>query len=208
MTYKEALLTKIQNRTATVAVIGLGYVGLPLAVAFAKAGFPVIGIDVDEKKVAAVNRGESYIRDVASEELAKLIADDGRLTIDDNGEKPHRPSSMVHGHLSATTDYAVLEDVDVAIICVPTPLSKTRDPDVRYILAATEAVAKHMHPGMLVVLESTTYPGTTEELLLPMVSHKGKLQVGRDFFLAFSPERIDPGNEKYTVENTPKVVMR
>ena len=261
MTHKTTLLTKIQNRTAIVAVIGLGYVGLPLAVAFAKAGFPVIGIDVDEKKVAAVNRGESYIRDVSSADLAVLVggadlpssavgrrslASDHRPSTTDHRSSvsDHRPSSIVYGHLSATTDYTVLEHADVAIICVPTPLSKTRDPDVRYILAAADAVAEHIHPGMLVVLESTTYPGTTEELLLPrleagyarrygegdhrpttidqrstVVGRRSSVVdtrssvvdgrssfVGTDFFLAYSPERIDPGNTKYTVENTPKVV--
>ena len=240
MTHKSTLLTKIQNRTATVAVIGLGYVGLPLAVAFAKAGFSVVGIDVDEKKVAAVNRGESYIRDVPSEDLARLVrATDlpSLAVVRRSSVSDHRPSSIGHGHLSATTDYAVLDDLDVAIICVPTPLSKTRDPDVRYILAAADQLAERVHPGMLVVLESTTYPGTTEELLLPrleagyarryassdqrpativhrpvsgtptsLLSENRSSFVGTDFFLAYSPERIDPGNKKYKVENTPKVV--
>ncbi len=251
MTHKSTLLTKIQNRTAIVAVIGLGYVGLPLAVAFAKAGFRVIGIDVDEKKVEAVNRGESYIRDVSSADLAVLVggADlPSSAVVRRSSASDHRPPTTDHrsssGSLTATTDYAVLEHADVAIICVPTPLSKTRDPDVRYILAAGEAVARHMHPGMLVVLESTTYPGTTEELLLPRLEagyarrygesdHRPTTKdqgptaidqrpttndqrsslvvrrssmVGTDFFLAYSPERIDPGNTKYTVENTPKVV--
>ncbi len=206
------LLERIRTRQVTVAIIGLGYVGLPLAVAFARAGFSVVGIDVDETKVAAINRGESYVRDVASEELAKLIADDGRLTRDDKGEKPHRPPSTAHGRLSATTDYAALDHADVAIICVPTPLNKTRDPDIRYVLDAAQGVAQHIHPGMLVVLESTTYPGTTEELLLPLLAEglerKGVVhpRVGRDFFLAYSPERIDPGRKDWTIENTPKVV--
>ena len=219
---KEILLSRILNHRATIAVIGLGYVGLPLAVAFAKAGFSVVGIDVNEKKVEAVNRGESYIRDVSSVELAALVrpADVPLPEVD-------RRSL---GSLVATTDYAVLDNADAAIICVPTPLSKTRDPDVRYILAAADQVARYVHPGMLVVLESTTYPGTTEELLLPRLeaeyvrqsrggdqrlvysdSCSGHVErpasfVGRDFFLAYSPERIDPGNKKYTVENTPKVV--
>ncbi len=183
---KEQLLTRIHDHTATVAVIGLGYVGLPLAVAFAEKGFPVVGVDVDGRKVDALNRGESYVQDVPSERLRHVLA-----------------------RLRATTDYAALSDCDVAIICVPTPLNKTRDPDVRYLIAAGESVAQHVHPGMLVVLESTTYPGTTEELLLPLLverPHARALRVGTDFFLAFSPERIDPGNRQYTVENTPKVV--
>ena len=251
MTHKSTLLTKIQNRTAIVAVIGLGYVGLPLAVAFAKAGFPVVGIDVDEEKVEAVNRGESYIRDVSSEDIARLVraADLPSSAVGRRSSaSDHRPPTTDHrsssGSLTATTDYAVLEHADAAIICVPTPLSKTRDPDVRYILAAADAVSEYIHPGMLVVLESTTYPGTTEELLLPRLeagyarrfgggddrpttkdqgptaidqrpttndqrsSFVGRRSsmVGTDFFLAYSPERIDPGNTKYTVENTPKVV--
>ncbi len=213
MDYKTALLDKIHHHQATVAVIGLGYVGLPLAVTFAKNGFPVIGIDVDEEKVAAVNRGESYVEDVRAEDLAEVVrGDDEPWTMDDGGENTHhhRPSSIVHRHLRATTDYAALDAADVAIICVPTPLNKTRDPDVRYIMAAAEAIAEHMHPGMLVILESTTYPGTTEELLLPMLSRapafNGDGRVGRDFFLAFSPERIDPGNKEWPIERVPKVV--
>lgn len=180
--HKSAFLEKVSSREATVAVIGLGYVGLPLAVAFAKQGFPVVGIDVDSRKVESVNKGESYVGDVSSEELK---------------DAPN---------LKATTDFGVLSDADVAIICVPTPLSKTRDPDIRFVMSAGRSVAEHVHPGMLVVLESTTYPGTTEEMLLPMLSQNGGLKVGEDFFLAFSPERIDPGNPEYHVENTPKVV--
>ncbi len=192
MSYYNVLRDKIRRRQARVAVIGLGYVGLPLAVAFAKNGFRVMGVDVDERKVEAIRRGESYIRDVSSHELARWVgeSEDGRLW--------------------ATTDYATLADADVAIICVPTPLNKTRDPDVRYLIAAGESIARYLHPGMLVVLESTTYPGTTEELLLPMLEQGGQegrpCQVGKDFFLAFSPERIDPGRTDWTVENTPKVV--
>ncbi len=199
------LIERIQMRQVTVAVIGLGYVGLPLAVAFAEAGFRVTGIDVNPCKVEAVNRGQSYVQDVPSARLAPLVA--GRAatdrrppTIDDGSQR-----SAIHGSLSATADYNVLARCDAAIICVPTPLNKTRDPDIRYVLAAGEGIAAHVHPGMLVVLESTTYPGTTEELLRPMLERSG-LQVGRDLFLAFSPERIDPGRKDYTVENTPKVV--
>ena len=187
---KNQLLHKIETRTATVAVIGLGYVGLPLAVAFAERGFPVIGIDVDASKVDALNRGVSYVQDIPSERL--------------QGIQPR---------FRATTDYAALDGCDAAFICVPTPLNKTRDPDVRYLIAAGEAVAEHIHPGMLVVLESTTYPGTTVELLLPLLMSRATVErlnvptfnVGTDFFLAFSPERIDPGRRDFTVENTPKV---
>lgn len=193
MHYRNTLIQKFRNKDARIAIIGLGYVGLPLAVAFAKNGFQVIGIDVDASKVAAINRGESYVRDVSSEELAAWTIDAA------NG-----------GRIRATTEYAALSDVDAAIICVPTPLNKTRDPDVRYLIAAGESIAQYLHPGMLVVLESTTYPGTTEELLLPMLEKGGSQErpcrVGEDFFLAFSPERIDPGRTDWTVENTPKVV--
>lgn len=183
--WKEQLLERIRHRKARIGVLGLGYVGLPLAVAFAEEGFSVLGIDVDAQRVEAIERGESYIPDVSSSRLQGLP-------------------------LRATTDSSILAQSDVALICVPTPLSKTRDPDLSYILSAVEAVAKHLHPGMLVVLESTTYPGTTEELLLPRFEAQRwgeePLQVGRHFFLAFSPERIDPGNRHYTLRNTPKVV--
>lgn len=188
---KDALLRRIESREAVVAIVGLGYVGLPLAVAFAEIGFSVVGIDVDGNKVAALNRGESYVQDIPSARL-----------------------QGIRGKLTATTDYALLTQCDAAIICVPTPLNKTRDPDVRYLIAAGEAVARHIHPGMVVVLESTTYPGTTVELLLPMLTARTTLErlgvstfdVGKDFFLAFSPERIDPGRKDFMVENTPKVV--
>ena len=185
-----SLLGKIESREARIAIIGLGYVGLPLAVAFARRGFHVVGIDVDGRKADAINRGESYIQDVPSSLLASLAS----------------------GSLTATTDFAALDGCDAAVICVPTPLNKTRDPDVRFLIAAGESVAAHMHTGMLVSLESTTYPGTTEELLRPMLEagllHRGapSAVVGEDYFLAFSPERIDPGRVDYVVENTPKVV--
>lgn len=181
---KSHLLTKFHSKSASIAIIGLGYVGLPLAVAFAEAGFTVIGIDVDQNKTGAINRGKSYVEDVATTRLAAIV---------------------MQGALSATTDFGALSTCDAAIICVPTPLSKTRDPDVRFLIAAGESVARHVHPGMLVSLESTTYPGTTEELLRPMLE-AGGLVAGADFFLAFSPERIDPGRKDFTVENTPKVV--
>ncbi len=184
---KDQLLSKIHDRTAVVSIIGLGYVGLPLAAAFAETGFPVIGIDVDASKVDAINQGRSYIEDVPSERVAQLIA---------------------NGKLSATTDYGALSDCDAAIICVPTPLSKSKDPDMSYILSVAESITQHLHPGMLIVLESTTYPGTTEEMILPGLTNAcgGEDEVGRDFFLAFSPERIDPGRTDWTVENTPKVI--
>ena len=204
----DQLLRRINNRAAVVAVIGLGYVGLPLAVAFAERGFPVLGIDVDGHKTDALNRGESYVQDIPSARLAPLIERAQRI----EGEHPNawdRQSSVPPGRFFATTDYAVLDRCDAAIICVPTPLNKTRDPDVRYLIQAGESVAKHIHSGMLVILESTTYPGTTEELLLPMLCEGPDGQawvVGQDFFLAFSPERIDPGRTDFTVETTPKVV--
>jgi UDP-N-acetyl-D-glucosamine dehydrogenase len=204
MSIKDQLLAKIDDHNAVVAIVGLGYVGLPLAVAFAEHGFPVIGIDVDAHKVASLNHGESYVQDIPSERLVAIVA----------GGHPAAEGAPAAGTLQATTDYAALAGCDAAIICVPTPLNKTRDPDVRFVISAGESVAQHIHPGMLVVLESTTYPGTTEDLLLPMLTsravadrlHVESFEVGTDFFVAFSPERIDPGNRQYVVENTPKVV--
>ncbi len=175
---------KIRARTAKVGVAGLGYVGLPLAVEFARAGFHVTGIDVSETKVGRLRAGDSYVADVASEVLAPLVAE---------------------GKLRATTDYDVVAELDTINICVPTPLRKTRDPDMSFVVAACEKIASHLHPGMLVILESTTYPGTTEELVRPMLERSG-LQAGRDFFLCFSPERVDPGNKVYQTANIPKVV--
>ncbi len=180
-----ALLARLQNRSAQVAIIGLGYVGLPLAVVFGEAGFNVCGIDVDTRKVEALNQGISYIQDVPTESVARLVK---------------------AGKLTATTDFSTLAQADAVSICVPTPLRKTGDPDLSFIVSATEEMAKYMHTGMVVVLESTTYPGTTRELLLPSLSQHGKLVVGKDFFLAFSPERVDPGREDWTTYNTPKVV--
>ncbi|NOZ51074.1 MAG: nucleotide sugar dehydrogenase [Chloroflexi bacterium] len=187
------LISKFKQHTAVIGIVGLGYVGLPLAAAFAEKGFSVIGIDVDARKIASLQQRISYVRDVSSERLAPLMADVPQ-----------------HGHLHVTTDYVAAQDCDAILICVPTPLNKTRDPDVRFLIAAGESVARHMHSGILVVLESTTYPGTTEELLMPMLEQSpafaGQGTVGEDFFLAFSPERIDPGRQDWTVENTPKVV--
>ena len=180
----KALEEKIKNRTALVGIIGMGYVGLPLAVELGKENFKVIGIDVNKDKVNLVNSGRSDIDDVKDENLQPLVK---------------------AGKIEATTDFSALKKVDCVAICVPTPLSKTKDPDVSYILAAVEQVQKYLHPGQLVILESTTYPGTTEELILPKLEKTG-LKVGKDFFLAFSPERVDPGNELYTTKNTPRVV--
>ncbi|MEO5619003.1 MAG: nucleotide sugar dehydrogenase [Candidatus Eisenbacteria bacterium] len=180
----EVLLQRIERRTAHVSVIGLGYVGLPLAVEMAQAGFTVTGIDIDEARVKRLQRGDSYIQDVPTKNVRALVKS---------------------GKLRATTDFGALRRADTVNICVPTPLSKQRDPDVSYIVAATEQVKKFLHKGQLVILESTTYPGTTDELLLPMLSQSG-LKVGKDFFLAFSPERVDPGNPQFNTRNIPKVV--
>lgn len=184
MTIKEQLLAKIEQRTAVLGVIGLGYVGLPLAVEFARGGLTVIGIDVDERKIAAVNNGESYIPDVPTAVVAELVR---------------------AGKLRATTSYAAVRECDAVSICVPTPLNKTRDPDMSYVIHAAEQVTAYGHPGLLIVLESTTYPGTTEEILLPRLQEEN-FKIGEEVFLAFSPERIDPGNAKFGVRNTPKVV--
>jgi len=182
--HESSLLQKIAAREARVAIVGLGYVGLPLATEFALAGFRVCGIDVDAARVAAVNRGDSYIGDVSSAILAGVVA---------------------KGLLRATTDPAAAAEADAVIICVPTPLRKTKDPDVSFIVDAVARVRGHAHAGQLVVLESTTYPGTCEELVAPML-REGGLEAGRDLFLAFSPERVDPGNRKFTTRNIPKVV--
>jgi UDP-N-acetyl-D-glucosamine dehydrogenase len=167
-----------------VAVIGLGYVGLPLIVEFGSAGFECVGIDLDPEKIRAVNMGKSYIPDVPSDDVDKLV----------KSKK-----------LSATTDFTVLKDADAIIICVPTPLRKTKEPDISHILSACEHIARHLRRGQIIVLESTTYPGTTDEVILPMFEAKG-LKVGEDFFLAFSPERVDPGNKSFYTGNIPKVV--
>jgi len=198
------LKEKIEAREATLSVIGLGYVGLPLARVFAEAGFRVIGVDTDTERVASVNRGESYIEDVPSETLARLLPDTARP----DGAPALTRGGRGTGSLSATTDYNVLGDIDAVLMCVPTPLSKTKDPDVSYILAATDEVAMRLRPGMLVVLESTTYPGTTEELILPRLEQAGgqQLKAGTDFLLVYSPERIDPGRGNQAIRSTPKVL--
>ena len=185
MTTKEVLIKKLRDKSAKIAILGLGYVGLPLAVVFGEAGFNVTGVDPDKRKVDALTKGESYIPDVKTEAVAKL-AQSGRLT--------------------ATTDFSVLKDMDAVSICVPTPLRQTGDPDMSFIISATEELAKYMHKGMVVVLQSTTYPGTTREVLLPKLGVEHDLVVGEDWFLAFSPERVDPGREDYTTKNTTKVM--
>jgi UDP-N-acetyl-D-glucosamine dehydrogenase len=181
---KAALLNKIEQREAILGVIGIGYVGLPLAVEFARQGYRVYGVDVNQGKVDLLNQGTSYIPDIPTEVIASLVSE---------------------GRLSATTDYSILEDVDAICICVPTPLRKTKDPDMSYIIGAADEIARYSHAGQLIVLESTTYPGTTDELIVPTLARNG-FEPGRDVFICFSPERIDPGNETYLVKNTPKVI--
>jgi UDP-N-acetyl-D-glucosamine dehydrogenase len=180
----DRLAEKIRTKTARVGVVGMGYVGLPLAVEYAKTGFSVTGIDVQQSKIDTLNTGESYIQDVPTSEVRALVE---------------------ANKLSATTDFAAIADLDTVNICVPTPLRKTKDPDMSYVVSACEQIAAYLHPGMLVILESTTYPGTTDELLRPMLEKSG-LRVGEDFFLCFSPERVDPGNPKFQTKNIPKVV--
>ncbi|MGA9174003.1 MAG: nucleotide sugar dehydrogenase [Thermoactinomyces sp.] len=180
----KTLLQKIKDKTAVIGVVGLGYVGLPLAVEKAKAGFNVIGFDILQNRVDMVNKGINYIGDVVDEELKELVSD---------------------GTLRATTDYSLISDVDAVAICVPTPLDQYQQPNVSYVEASAKSIAKYLHPGMLVVLESTTYPGTTEEVVKPILEETG-LKVGEEFFLAYSPERVDPGNKVFNTKNTPKVV--
>src|SRR3984885_2250738 len=184
LNYSEQLRQKIETRKARTGVVGLGYVGLPLAVELAHAGFSVTGIDIDQAKVDSLNRGESYIQDIPTSVLKPLVD---------------------AGLIKATTDFAAVADLDTINICVPTPLRKTKDPDMSYIVSSCQSIAKYFHAGMLVILESTTYPGTTDELMLPMFQ-RDDLKVGEHFFLCFSPERVDPGNEKFQTKNIPKVV--
>lgn len=185
MSIKETLIESLKEKKARVGILGLGYVGLPLAVVFAEAGFRVTGIDPDSRKVGSLNKGISYIPDVKTEAIEKLVKS---------------------GHLTATTDFSLLRETDAVSICVPTPLRQTGDPDMSFISSATEELAKYMHKGMVVVLESTTYPGTTREVLLPKLGIEQGLLVGENWFLAFSPERVDPGREDWTTINTPKVM--
>ena len=183
-TLSAALTDKIQNKEARVGIIGLGYVGLPLAVEFAQAGYHVVGIDTDSSKVDALNRGDCYITDISADLFSDMVST---------------------GRLRATQDYGAIGELDAISICVPTPLRKTRDPDMSYVVAAADQIAKHLRPGTLIILESTTYPGTTAEVVLPIMIGNGYV-VGEDIFLAYSPERIDPANTIYGVRNTPKVI--
>jgi UDP-N-acetyl-D-glucosamine dehydrogenase len=185
MDHAQELINKLRNKEARVAVLGLGYVGLPLAVVFAECGFKVIGIDPIQEKVDDVNAGKSYILDIENETIAKLVKS---------------------GNLSATTDFSTLAEIEAVSICVPTPLRKTGDPDLSFIVSVADSLKESIHAGMLIVLESTTYPGTTRELILPKLCEDSGLEVGKDFFLAFSPERVDPGREDWTTVNTPKVI--
>ncbi|WP_198960706.1 MULTISPECIES: nucleotide sugar dehydrogenase [unclassified Cohnella] len=184
MSLANQLMAKLENKTAVIGVVGLGYVGLPLAVEKAKAGFRVVGFDVQSSRVDMVNQGVNYIGDVVDSELQSIINDQ---------------------MLKATTDYSFINEVDAVAICVPTPLDGYQQPDTSYVESSTEAIMKHLKPGMLVVLESTTYPGTTEEIVKPILENSG-LKCGVDFFLAYSPERVDPGNKHFNTKNTPKVV--
>ena len=181
---KDEILRKIQQREIVAGVVGLGYVGLPLAVEKAKAGFRTIGFDVQSQKVDMVNSGHNYIGDVAGSDLQELVSS---------------------GRLSATSDFSFIRNVDFVAICVPTPLDAHQQPDISYVRSSAESIAQYLHPGMMVVLESTTYPGTTDELIRPILEKSG-LRCGQDFYLGFSPERVDPGNLIYKTKNTPKVV--
>ena len=180
----DSIMEKIEQKRVQVGIIGLGYVGLPLALEFTKIGFKVTGIDLDKKKIEAIYNGKSYIKDSTDAEIKNAVE---------------------AGLLKATTDFSVLKELDTVSICVPTPLRKTKDPDISYIISATEQIRRYLHRGQLIVLESTTYPGTTEEIIQPELEATG-LKAGVDFFLAFSPERIDPGNPFFNTKNTPKII--
>ena len=185
MTIKETLIKKFQDKTAKIGILGMGYVGMPLAVAFAEAGFNVLGIDPDQRKTDTFNKNISYIQDVPTETIARL---------------------KQAGKLNMTTDFAALKDIDAVSICVPTPLRQTGDPDMSFINSAADQLAKYVHKGMVVVLESTTYPGTTREVMIPKLTEQSGLKVGEDIFICFSPERVDPGRKDWTTLNTPKVI--
>jgi len=182
--FKDELLLKLKSKAAKLGVVGLGYVGLPLAVEKATAGYEVIGSDIQDKKVQMINEGHNYIGDILDSDLARLVQE---------------------GKLKATTGFRFIKDVDTVCIAVPTPLDSYKQPNLSYVVSSKRNAAKFLHRGMLVVLESTTYPGTTEEVLRPILEESG-LICGVDFFLAFSPERIDPGNKKFNTKNTPKIV--
>ncbi|MCL5611424.1 MAG: nucleotide sugar dehydrogenase, partial [Chloroflexi bacterium] len=185
MSTKETLIKKLQDKTAKIGILGMGYVGMPLAVVFAEAGFNVMGIDPDQSKIDTFNKGISYIQDVPTETVVRL---------------------QKAGRLKITADFAALKDMDAVSICVPTPLRQTGDPDMSFILSATGQLAKYVHAGMVVVLESTTYPGTTREVTWPMLTEKSGLKIGDEIFICFSPERVDPGRKDWTTLNTPKVM--
>ena len=185
MTIKETLIKKFQDKSAKIGILGMGYVGMPLAVAFAEAGFNVLGIDPDQRKTDTFNKNISYIQDVPTETIARL---------------------KQAGKLNMTTDFAALKDMDAVSICVPTPLRQTGDPDMSFINSAADQLAKYVHKGMVVVLESTTYPGTTREVMIPKLTEQSGLKVGEDIFICFSPERVDPGRKDWTTLNTPKVI--
>jgi len=187
------LASKIMFKEAQIGIIGLGYVGLPLAIYFAQAGFPVTGFDTDKNKVEKINKGQSYISHIPSSRIASLISHN------------HEGGTVDKGHFIATTDMGRLKNMDAILICVPTPLNIHREPDLTYIVNTTKTIASYLHKGQLIILESTTYPGTTEEVMLPILEGNG-LKVGKDFFLAYSPEREDPGNQKFTTKDIPKVV--
>ncbi len=185
MSIKDTLIKKFQDKSAKIGILGMGYVGMPLAVAFAEAGFNVLGIDPDQRKSDTFNKSISYIQDVPTETVARL---------------------KQTGKLNMTTDFAALKDVDAVSICVPTPLRQTGDPDMSFINSAADQLAKYVHKGMVVVLESTTYPGTTREVMIPKLTEQSGLKVGEDIFICFSPERVDPGRKDWTTLNTPKVI--
>jgi len=185
MSIKETLINKFQDKSARIGILGMGYVGMPLAVVFAEAGFNVLGIDPDQRKTDTFNKNISYIQDVPTETVARL----------------HKS-----GRLNMTSEFAALKDMDAVSICVPTPLRQTGDPDMSFINSALEQLEKYVHKGMVVVLESTTYPGTTRELMLPKLTEGSGLKIGEDIFICFSPERVDPGREDWTTLNTPKVI--
>ena len=219
-----SLEEKIRTRKVRAGIIGLGYVGLPLAVEFAKAGVEVVGIDIDTEKVDCINRGESYVQDVSNDTLERLVGAGSPRPLQSpslrGGRKADEAISEIASAsldalprndedkvslLRATAEFGIIRDLDTVNICVPTPLRKSKDPDISYIVSAAGEIAKYLHEGMLIILESTTYPGTTEEVILPMLEETG-LKVGKNFFLAFSPERVDPGNPHYNTRNIPKVV--
>jgi UDP-N-acetyl-D-glucosamine dehydrogenase len=185
MTIKETLIKKFQDKSAKIGILGMGYVGMPLAVAFAEAGFSVLGIDPDQRKTDTFNKNISYIQDVPTETVVRL---------------------KQAGKLNMTSDFAMLKDMDAVSICVPTPLRQTGDPDMSFINSAADQLAKYVHKGMVVVLESTTYPGTTREVMIPKLTEQSGLKVGEDIFICFSPERVDPGRKDWTTLNTPKVI--